>query len=308
MKTPKAVEPLIDDGLIDEVIRPLMSGKEASVYVVRTGDEARCVKVYKEANQRSFQHRSQYQEGRRVRNSRRGRAMRKRSDFGRRELEQDWQNAEVEALYQLSGAGVRVPTPHYFSEGVLLMELITDAQGNPAPRLSEVTLTPELARTYHRMLVQDVVKILCAGLVHGDLSEYNILIDGEGPVIIDLPQAINAAGNNNAQKILKRDIRNLAIYFGRYVPELKRTNFGQEIWDLYEKGDLHPESKLSGKPSGNSKKVNIDKVIQEINECNDEIALGFGRKIVEIKKPSPSQQKNRRSSRSQSKNRKSRSN
>ena len=297
MKTPKALEPLIDDGLIDEVIRPLMSGKEASVYVVRTHDEVRCVKVYKESQNRSFQHRSQYQEGRKVRNSRRARAMKRRSDYGRRELEQDWQNAEVEALYQLSGAGIRVPTPYYFSEGVLLMELITDAMGNPAPRLSEVTLTPEVARRYHRMLIGDVVKMLCAGLVHGDLSEYNILIDAQGPVIIDLPQAINAAGNNNARKILARDTDNLKLYFSRYAPELQRSHYSEEIWELYEKGKLHPDTELTGRKRSSGKKININKVMQEMNDANEEASPSFGRKIVEIKRPATSQRKRRRSPR-----------
>ena len=294
MKTPARIQPLVDDGLVDEVIRPLMSGKEASVYVVVASGEIRCVKVYKEANNRSFQQRSQYQEGRKVKNSRRARAMKKRSDYGRRELEVEWQNAEVDALYQLSGAGVRVPTPYYFSEGVLVMELIVDAKGDVAPRLNDVELTPALARQYHMRLVREVVRMLCAGLIHGDLSEYNVLVDADGPVIIDLPQVISAAGNNNARKMLERDIRNLALYFSRFAPELRRTEYAKEIWKLYENGKLHPEIELTGRVKQSTRRASVEDVMREIDDAREDANRPFGRKIVEINRPSPSRPQRKR--------------
>lgn len=230
MKTPKRIEPLIQDGLVDEVIRQLMSGKEATVYVVRCGDEIRCAKVYKEANKRSFRQSVNYTEGRKVKNSRRARAMEKGTRYGRKAQEEAWQNAEVDALYRLAAAGVRVPKPYNFHEGVLLMELLTDSEGNAAPRLNDLTFTAELSREYHRILITQVVRMLCAGIIHGDLSEYNVLVDSTGPVIIDLPQAIDAAANNQALKMLLRDVENLAAYFGRFAPELLATDYGREIW------------------------------------------------------------------------------
>ena len=220
MKIPKRIEPLVQDGLVDEVIRQLMSGKEATVYVVRCGEDIRCAKVYKEANKRSFHQSVDYTEGRKVKNSRRARAMEKGSRYGRKAQEEAWQNAEVDALYRLAAAGVRVPQPYNFHEGVLLMELVADSDGNAAPRLNDLVLTAELAREYHHMLIRQVVRMLCAGIVHGDLSEYNVLVDAAGPVVIDLPQAIDAAANNQARKMLLRDVDNLATYFGQFAPEL----------------------------------------------------------------------------------------
>jgi len=246
MKTPKGLQPLVDDGVIDEVLRPLKSGKEASVYVVRSGDEVLCAKVYKDMAQRSFQARTQYQEGRKVRGSRQARAIGKASKFGRREQETAWKNTEVDALYQLTEAGVHVPQPHGYFHGVLLMELITDAGGHSAPRLGEVELTPEEARAFHVELVRDVVRMLCLGLIHGDLSEYNVLVAPVGPVIIDLPQVVSASGNNAARAMLLRDVHNLRDSLARFAPELAATHFGEEMWALYEKGELKPDTELTG--------------------------------------------------------------
>lgn len=266
MKTPKRIEPLIQDGLVDEVIRQLMSGKEASVYVVRCGDEMRCAKVYKEANKRSFQQNTDYTEGRKVKNSRRARAMQKGTRYGRKAQEESWQSAEVDALYRLAAVGVRVPKPYHFHEGVLLMDLVTDSNGNAAPRLNDLVLTAEISREYHRILVTQVVRMLCAGIIHGDLSEYNVLVDSTGPVIIDLPQAINAAANNQACKMLLRDVENMAIYFGQFAPELLATSYGMEIWSLYQSGQLHPESALTGRYERIEEPVNIKSVLREIND------------------------------------------
>jgi RIO kinase 1 len=266
MKTPKRIEPLVQDGLIDEVIRQLMSGKEATVYVVRCGEEIRCAKVYKEANKRSFRQSVDYTEGRKVKNSRRARAMEKGTSYGRKAQEEAWQNAEVDALYRLAAASVRVPKPYNFHEGVLLMELVTDSEGNAAPRLNDLVLTAELSREYHRTLITQVVRMLCAGIIHGDLSEYNVLVDSTGPVIIDLPQAIGAAANNQACKMLLRDVENLATYFGRFAPELLTTNFGMEIWSLYQSSQLHPESVLTGCFECIKSPVDMNSVMREIND------------------------------------------
>ena len=266
MKTPKRIEPLIQDGLIDEVIGQLMSGKEATVYVVRCGEEIRCAKVYKEANKRSFRQSVNYTDGRKVKNSRRARAMEKGTSYGRKAQEEAWQNAEVDALYRLAAAGVRVPKPYNFHEGVLLMELLIDSEGNAAPRLNDLILTPERSREYHRTLITQVVRMLCAGIIHGDLSEYNVLVDSMGPVIIDLPQAIDAAANNQALEMLLRDVENLAAYFGRFAPELRATDYGREIWSLYQSSKLHPESVLTGYFEHVENPVDMNSVMREIND------------------------------------------
>ena len=284
MKTPKRLEPLIHDGLIEEVISPLMSGKEAAVYVVRSGGELRCAKVYKEAHNRSFRTRAHYQEGRKGRDSRQARAMAKRTRHGKQEQEEAWHNAEVDALYRLAAAGVRVPQPHACVGGVLLMEMITDAEGNPAPRLSDLELTGTQARDYHRTLIAEVVRMLCAGIVHGDLSEYNVLVDGHGPVIIDLPQAINAAGNNNAGTILERDVANLAGYFGRFAPELLATRYGKELWHLYESGELHADTQLTGRFQDSETQADVASIIDQIEDARDEAERRQGR-APEAEKP-----------------------
>src|SRR5471032_3182285 len=265
MKTPLPLQPLIDDGIIDEVIRSLKSGKEATVYIVRSGAEHRCAKVYRDMAQRSFQQRSQYQEGRKVRGSRQARAIGKKTRYGRKEEESSWKNAEVSALYQLTAAGVRVPRPYGYFNGVLIMELITDAAGASAPRLGEVELTAQQAREYHAFLITQVVRMLCIGLIHGDLSEYNVLVGTEGPVIIDLPQAVNATGNNSALPMLERDVNNLRGTLGRFAPELLDTDFAREMWALFEKGELLPDTKLTGKFVRNEKPADLVSVMREID-------------------------------------------
>ena len=278
MKTPSRIEPLVTDGLVDKVVRQLMSGKEAMVYVVQCGDEVLCAKVYKEANKRAFRQAVDYTEGRKIKNSRQARAMAKGSRYGRQEQEAAWQHAEVDALHRLAGAGVRVPTPYNFHEGVLLMELVTDENGSPAPRLNDVVLSADDARRYHAMLIRQVVLMLCAGIVHGDLSEYNILIDSDGPVIIDLPQAIDAAANNNASRMLERDVDNLASYFGQFAPELLRTDYGKEIWSLYETGSLQPQSELTGHFKRNEKLADLNGVMRVIDAARDEEEARLARK------------------------------
>ncbi len=272
MKIPKRLRPLLDDGLIDGVVRQLMSGKEAMVFVVRCGDEVRCAKVYKEANKRSFRQAVDYTENRKTKNTRQARAMAKGTRFGRKSQEDAWQNAEVDALFRLAAAGVRVPRPYNFHEGVLLMELVTDEHGEAAPRLNDVEFTPDIARVLHQRLIREVVRMLCAGVVHGDLSEYNILVGSDGPVIIDLPQAVDAAGNNHAPKILARDVANLRSYFGRYAPELLATDYGREIWALYEAGTLLPDTPLTGRFERVEKPVDLDSVMQEIDDARFEDA------------------------------------
>ncbi len=272
MKAPPHLQTLIDEGLIDSVARQLMSGKEATVYVVRRGEHTLCAKVYKEATERSFRQAVDYTENRKVKNTRQARAMAKGTRFGKQAQEAAWQSAEVDALYRLAGAGVRVPRPHNFFEGVLLMELVTDAEGDAAPRLNDVALTPEQAQAHHAGLLREVVRMLCAGVVHGDLSEFNILLAHDGPVIIDLPQAIDAAGNNHAQRMLLRDVANLRGYFGRSVPELLATEYGAEIWDLYQRGALAPDSVLTGRHQRATGRVDLGGVLREIDDARAEEA------------------------------------
>jgi RIO kinase 1 len=271
MKTPKRLLPLIEDGIVDSVIGQLMSGKEATVYAVRCGDEIRCAKVYKDAVKRSFKKAVEYQEGRKVRNSRRARAMGKGSKFGRGQQEEVWQNAEVDALYKLANAGVRVPKPYGCFNGVLLMELITDDEGHVAPRLNDVALTPEQAREDYATVIQDVIRMLSVGLVHGDLSEFNVLVDDYGPVIIDLPQAVDAAANNNAQAMLERDVRNMTNYYGQFAPDILVDNYNaQEIWSLFEEGDLAGDTQLTGEFRPDEEEADVDSVMLEIKAALEE--------------------------------------
>jgi RIO kinase 1 len=267
MKLPAVLQELLEEAVIDEVLRQLKSGKEASVYVVRSGTELRCAKVYKDMAQRSFQRRAQYQEGRKVRGSREARAMAKGSRYGRKEQEGAWKNAEVDALYRLTGAGVRVPKPFGFFNGVLIMEMLTDAQGNCASRLGELALSAEVARIYHEFIVRQIVRMLCAGLIHGDLSPFNVLVDAQGPVIIDLPQAVDAAGNNNAFAMLERDVRNITDALGQFAPELLQTDFAREMWALFELGELKPDSPLTGVAIKDETVTNLDEVVLAIEDA-----------------------------------------
>jgi RIO kinase 1 len=270
LKTPPALQPLIDDGVIDEVIRSLKSGKEATVYLVRTGTQTRCAKVYRDMRQRSFQRRAQYQEGRKVRGSRQARAMNKSTRFGRSEAEAAWKNAEVDALYRLQAAGVRVPKPYGYFNDVLVMELVTDSAGDPAPRLGEVNLSPEQARDYHDFLIRQIVRMLNIGLIHGDLSEFNVLIAPDGPVIIDLPQVVNAAGNNGALAMLERDVNNIRGTLGRFAPELLATEYAREMWSLFEQGELTADKELTGEFARDETAADPDSVLIAVHDAREE--------------------------------------
>jgi RIO kinase 1 len=270
LKTPAALQPLIDDGVIDEVVRSLKSGKEATVYIVRSGSHTRCAKVYRNMAQRSFQKRARYQEGRKVRGSRQARAMSKSTRFGKKEQEAAWKNAEVDALYKLVAAGVRVPKPYGYFNDTLIMELVTDASGDPAPRLGEVDLSPETAREHHSFLIQQIVRMLSIGLIHGDLSEFNVLVAPEGPVIIDLPQAVNAAGNNGALAMLERDVNNIRGTLGRFAPELLETEYAREMWALFEDGELQADSKLTGLFARDETVVDPDVVLVAVEDARED--------------------------------------
>lgn len=272
MKAPPRLQSLMDEGLIDGVVRQLKSGKEADVYVVRCGDDTCAAKVYKEANKRGFRQAVDYTENRKVRNSRQARAMSKRTAYGREQQEAAWQSAEVDALYRLAAAGVRVPRPGNFHEGVLLMELVADAHGDAAPRLNDLTFTDAEARQHHATLVDEVVRMLCAGVIHGDLSEFNVLLAADGPVIIDLPQAVDAAGNNHAPRMLMRDVANLRNFFGQYAPSLRGTQHGPEIWSLYAAGLLVPGMPLTGRYEHKAGEVDLSAVLREIEDAEREEA------------------------------------
>jgi RIO kinase 1 len=256
--------------VIDEVIRALKSGKEATVYLVRSGTQTRCAKVYRDMRQRSFQRRAQYQEGRKLRGSRQTRAVNKNTRFGRGEQEAAWKNAEVDALYRLQAAGVRVPKPYGYFNDVLLMELVTDSDGQPAPRLGEIDLSPEKAREYHEFLIRQIVRMLDIGLIHGDLSEFNVLVDSDGPVIIDLPQVVNAAGNNGALAMLERDVNNIRGTLARFAPELLATEFAREMWDVYERGELTADRQLTGLFARDETLADSDSVLLVVNDAREE--------------------------------------
>jgi RIO kinase 1 len=270
LRVPPRLVALVHEGLIDSVVRQLMSGKEATVYIVRCGAEDRCAKVYKDANKRNFRQASLYQEGRTSKNSREARAMAKGTRFGRKAQEEAWQTVEVDTLYRLAAAGVRVPRPFGFFQGVVLMELLTDADGNVAPRLNDLVLSEGVALAYHATLIREIVRMLCIGVIHGDLSEFNVLVDRDGPVIIDLPQAVNAAGNNNAAGMLQRDVQNITNYFSRFAPSLASTQYGKEIWALYESGALHEEVALTGRVAVDDRIADVAGVLRDIDDVKAE--------------------------------------
>lgn len=270
MKLPKTLQGMVQDGLIDEVVKQLTSGKEADIYVVYSQGEYRCAKVYKDTTKRNFKKQSSYQEGRRTRNSRQARAMNKKSKYGKEAIESAWQTAEMDALYKVAAAGARVPEAFYCMDGILLMELIIGTDGDVAPRLHDLALDEDQAMDYFSMLIVDVMKMLCAGIVHGDLSEYNVLVDQFGPIIIDLPQAVDATSNNNAGDFLIRDLDNLRDYFAQYAPQLKTTEYGKEMWSIYKSGELTPQTPLTGKFYVSKKDINVNKVMEAIEEAREE--------------------------------------
>ncbi|PVZ67783.1 PA4780 family RIO1-like protein kinase [Pelagibaculum spongiae] len=270
MKIPKRLQPLVDDGIVDKVLRQLMSGKEATVYVVQCGDEVRCAKVYKDVSQRSFKNAVLYNEGRKVRNGRNARAMQKGSKFGLEQQEEIWQNTEIDALYKFADAGIRVPQAYGCFGGILLMELITDADGFAAPRLNDVSMSEADALTDHATMMDYVVRMLSVGVIHGDLSEFNVLVDANGPVVIDLPQAVDAAGNNNARKMLLRDVNNMTQYYSQFAPSLATTRYGEEIWEIFEAGDLSPKTVLTGEFADSEIAADVDEVLHEIDSAFEE--------------------------------------
>ena len=270
MKIPKRLQPLVDDGLIDAVISRLMSGKEADVFIVRCGDHIRCAKVYKDAVKRSFKKAAQYQEGRKVRGGRQARAMGKRSSYGRQLEEEIWQTAEVDALSRLNEAGVRVPDTYCCVDGVLLMELVSDESGDVAPQLGHVSMSEDEALKQHKEMMHSIMLMLCAGIIHGDLSEFNVLVDGKGPVIIDLPQAVNASANNSAEAMFARDVNNMRRYYGEFAPQLLHTNYAKEMWALFEEGNLTPNSTLTGEFEDDSEDADVDAILEEIQAAEDE--------------------------------------
>jgi len=270
MKIPKRIQPLIQDGFIDEVLGRLMSGKEADVFVVRCGDQDRCTKIYKDSMKRSFKKAATYNEGRKVRNSRRARAMEKKSKFGRQQQEDAWQTSEVDALRRLDEVGVRVPRTFGCLDGVLLMELIVDDAGDVAPRLGDVTMSAERAREDHATMMHYVKCMLASGVIHGDLSEFNVLIDATGPVVIDLPQAVDASANNNAETMLARDVRNITQYYGLFAPELLETKYAKEMWALYETGQLSADTPLTGTFDEPDEDADMGAVLREIASAIEE--------------------------------------
>jgi RIO kinase 1 len=270
VKIPKRLQPLVDDGLIDEVISRLMSGKEADVFIVRCGEHIRCAKVYKDAVKRSFKKAAQYQEGRKVRGGRQARAMGKRSSYGRQLEEEIWQNAEVDALSRLAGVGVRVPDTYFCIDGVLLMELVSDEDGNVAPQLGHVAFSEEQAIEQHKLMMHYIKLMLCAGIIHGDLSEFNVLVDNNGPVIIDLPQAVNASANNSAQAMFARDVNNIRRYYGEFAPSILKTQYAKEMWALFEEANLTPNSTLTGEFEDSDELADVDSILDEIQAAEYE--------------------------------------
>ena len=270
MRMPDSLAALVDYGIIQEVIRPLMSGKEAQVYLVISEGEVRVAKVYKEAQARTFKHRAVYTEGRKTRNTRDQRAIAKRTRHGRAQDEAAWRSTEVDMIHRLSDAGVRVPKPHQFIDGVLVMELIKDADGNPASRLGDLSLGPEWALETYDDLIGQVVRMLCAGVVHGDLSDFNVLMGAKGPALIDFPQSVDPASNQNARRLLLRDVENLHRFLKRFAPEASPAPYAQEMWELYQGNRLRPETKLRGRYSVAPGKTDTSEVLALIGDAREE--------------------------------------
>lgn len=290
---PDGLAPLIDDGIIQRVLRPLMSGKEAQVYLVEARGEVCVAKVYKEAHNRSFKHRAEYTEGRRTRNSRDQRAMHKRSKHGRAQDEAAWRSTEVDMIHRLHAGGVRVPVPYIFIDGVLVMECIGDHEGNPAPRLSDLSLDPDTAHEVYHRVIQEVVRMLAVGVVHGDLSEFNVLIGSDGPVIIDFPQSVDTASNTNARRLLLRDVENFHRFLARSVPNARRLPYAEEMWDLFELNALTAETRLTGRYRAPQRRMSTESVRDLIHDADrderkrrDALGLRGG-----PRQPSPPQQR-----------------
>ena len=225
---------LLADGVIDEVLGRLKSGKEANISLVRRGDDVLAAKVYKDRSTRSFKNNADYKEGRKVRNSRTQRAIDGGGRFGRDAAEQAWKSAEADALYKLVGSGVRVPLPVMFYEGVLLMELVKDGDGRPAPRLIDVAIEPAAAIGVYADLVAQLIAMLCCDLIHGDLSPYNILAAAEGPTIIDFPQVVSAVHSSRAEFFFLRDFDNVVRFVAGFDPSLAvHRSDGRAIWRAY---------------------------------------------------------------------------
>jgi RIO kinase 1 len=239
MTPAESIDLLVADGIVDALIQRVKTGKEAEVFIVRKGEEYLAAKVYKERTARNFKNNVTYKEGRQVRNTRDARAMAKGTKYGLELSEADWRHAEHDALLTVAAAGVRVPKPDLFYEGVLLMELVLGSDGQPAPRLIDVPLTRDEAVAHHRDILGQIVGMLTCDLIHGDLSPYNILMAWNGPTIIDLPQVIKAAHNSQSEGFLIRDVRNITEHFARYAPELKKcAHDGELIWRKYVRREL----------------------------------------------------------------------
>ena len=296
MRVPDSLAALAAEGIIASVLRPLKSGKEAQIYLVLAGGEERVAKIYKDAENRSFKHRSDYTEGRRVRNSRDQRAMSKHTSYGRSKDEGAWRSAEVQAIYRLRDAGVRVPEPFHFVDGVLIMELVKDAEGHPAPRLGEVEMAAGEARSVFDQLLREVVRMLCAGVVHGDLSDFNVLMGAGGPVLIDFPQAVDASRNQNARELLIRDVDNLTSFLGRFDPTANGLPYGQEMWSVYERGELRPDTVLNGQWRPLETETDTAAILRDIEEAElDEQRRRTAHGLPPIRRPttasSPSQRR-----------------
>jgi RIO kinase 1 len=234
--------PLVADGVVEEICARLKSGKEADLWLVRHGGALVAAKVYKAREARSFRNNAGYKEGRQVRDTRTQRAMDRGSRFGQAAAEEAWKAKEADALHALHAAGVRVPRPVMFYEGVLLMELVVDAHGHPAPRLVDARIAREEAVPLYADLRAQAVRMLGCDLIHGDLSPYNVLLGRDGPVVIDFPQVVGAAHNSQAESFFRRDLENLRRFFAAVDPALRcAEGDAHEIWRAYVRRELTPD-------------------------------------------------------------------